>query len=88
MKRGYGVSWFICWALVGHVGTMLGLSGLILGNLGDAHGSIKARQEPGITQQEPNMALRRPNFFALKMIDFLVRRKGQKIALLLPNDAS
>ena len=30
IKRGYGVSWFICWALVGHVGTMLGLSGLML----------------------------------------------------------
>ena len=30
MKRGYGVSWFICWALVGHVGTMLGLPGLML----------------------------------------------------------
>ena len=30
MKSGYGVSWFICWALVGHVGTMLGLSGLML----------------------------------------------------------
>ena len=38
MKRGYGVSWFICWALVGHVGTMLGLSKLMLRNLGDAHG--------------------------------------------------
>ena len=38
MKTGYGVSWFMCWALVGHVGTMLGLSGLMLGNLEDVHG--------------------------------------------------
>ena len=38
MKTGYGVSWFMCWALVGHVGTMLGLSGLMLGSLEDVHG--------------------------------------------------
>ena len=38
MKRGYWVSWFICWALVGHVGTMLGLSKLMLSNLEDVHG--------------------------------------------------
>ena len=38
MKTGYGVSCFICWALVGHVETNLGLSGLMLGSLEDVHG--------------------------------------------------
>ena len=38
IKRGYGVSWFICWALVGHVGTMLGLSRLMLATLENVHG--------------------------------------------------
>ena len=68
MKRGYGVSWFICCALVGHVGTMLGLSVLLLGNMEDVHGSVTAGHKPNITQHDPNIGPSKAQLLRAKKI--------------------
>ena len=75
MKRGYWVSWFICWALVGHVGTMFGFSRRMLGNLEDVHVPTKTRLEPNIG---PSMAqvLRAQNF-----VIFSAQKWTQKLTL-------
>ena len=57
MKRGYGVSWFICWALVGHVGAMLGFSRHTLDNLEDVHGPLFANFVAGETPQQQQVVV-------------------------------
>ena len=82
-EKGMGFHGSFLGLLLVMSGPLLSLSRLVLGNLEDVHGPIKARHETNITQREPNIGpseaqllLPKTNFKPLHIFIWLNKKRG------------